>query len=98
MTDPIAPPQSPYLKGNYAPVHSEIAAEDLKVIGEIPQDLAGTFVRNSSNPRFAPKGRYHWFDGDGMLHGVRLRDGIQRIDVERSQCYCQPFVVATREP
>jgi len=75
MTDPIAPPQSPYLKGNYAPVHSEIAAEDLKVIGEIPQDLAGTFVRNSSNPRFAPKGRYHWFDGDGMVHGVHIARG-----------------------
>ncbi len=75
MTDPIAPPVSPYLKGNYAPVHTEIAAEDLKVIGELPRDLAGTFVRNSSNPRFTPKGRYHWFDGDGMVHGVHIARG-----------------------
>jgi carotenoid cleavage dioxygenase len=33
------------------------------------------FVRNGPNPQFAPKGRYHWFDGDGMLHGVRLQGG-----------------------
>jgi carotenoid cleavage dioxygenase len=33
------------------------------------------FVRNGPNPQFAPVGKYHWFDGDGMLHGVRLHDG-----------------------
>jgi carotenoid cleavage dioxygenase-like enzyme len=75
MTEAIAAPQSPYLEGNYAPVPTEIAAENLKVIGEIPPDLAGTFVRNGSNPRFSPKGRYHWFDGDGMVHGVHIAAG-----------------------
>ncbi|HRK36736.1 MAG TPA: carotenoid oxygenase family protein, partial [Candidatus Hydrogenedentes bacterium] len=42
---------------------------------ELPNDLEGLFLRNSSNPRFQPKGRYHWFDGDGMVHGVLFRDG-----------------------
>jgi carotenoid cleavage dioxygenase-like enzyme len=65
----------PYLGGNYAPVRVEIDAHDLDVIGELPRDLAGMFVRNSSNPRFEPRGRYHWFDGDGMLHGVQIEDG-----------------------
>jgi carotenoid cleavage dioxygenase len=64
-----------YLRGNYAPVDREISAGPLEVIGEVPRDLSGVFVRNGSNPRFAPLGRYHWFDGDGMLHAVRLRDG-----------------------
>ncbi|MGB2925788.1 MAG: carotenoid oxygenase family protein, partial [Limnothrix sp.] len=33
------------------------------------------FLRNGPNPQFAPIGRYHWFDGDGMIHGVHLQNG-----------------------
>jgi carotenoid cleavage dioxygenase-like enzyme len=69
------PAISPYLEGNYAPIHREITAENLEVIGELPDDLAGMFIRTGSNPRFHPNGRYHWFDGDGMLHGIELEDG-----------------------
>lgn len=67
---------SPYLGGPYAPVKEEIAANDLQVVsGKIPKDLRGTFVRNGANPRRPPKGRYHWFDGDGMVHALALADG-----------------------
>ena len=66
---------NPYLEGNFAPVQSEITAENLEVIGELPADLNGMFVRNGPNPQFPPKGRYHWFDGDGMLHGVEISNG-----------------------
>jgi len=66
---------NPYLAGNFAPVHEEILVDNLTVIGELPIDLSGVFVRNGPNPQFAPRGRYHWFDGDGMLHGVRLHGG-----------------------
>jgi carotenoid cleavage dioxygenase-like enzyme len=66
---------SPYLAGNYRPVDSEGVDESLTVIGELPRELSGIFVRNGSNPRFAPPGRYHWFDGDGMLHAVHFEDG-----------------------
>jgi carotenoid cleavage dioxygenase-like enzyme len=67
---------SPYLEGPYAPVLEEIVARDLEVVaGAIPADLEGTFVRNGANPRLPPKGRYHWFDGDGMLHAVSLSGG-----------------------
>ena len=65
-----------YLEGPYAPVHEEIVARDLVIThGEIPKDLAGTFVRNGANPKMAPKGRYHWFDGDGMLHAIAFENG-----------------------
>lgn len=66
----------PYLSGPYAPVTEEVTATALPVVGELPRDLGGVFVRNSSNPRFAPRGRYHWFDGDGMLQAVGLEDGV----------------------
>jgi carotenoid cleavage dioxygenase len=67
---------NPYLESVFAPVREETTAEDLAVIaGEVPRDLAGAYVRNGPNPRFDPTGRYHWFDGDGMLHALRFADG-----------------------
>ncbi|TKC93665.1 carotenoid oxygenase family protein [Polyangium fumosum] len=66
---------SAYLAGNWGPVHDELDVPDLQVIGEIPKDLRGTFLRNGPNAQFAPTGRYHFFDGDGMVHAVRVEDG-----------------------
>ncbi|HEY2515215.1 MAG TPA: carotenoid oxygenase family protein [Polyangiaceae bacterium] len=65
----------PYLSGNYAPQLEEITAQDLAVKGELPKDLVGIYTRIGSNPRFTPKGRYHWFDGDGMVHAVHFEEG-----------------------
>jgi len=67
--------QNPFLQGNFAPWRMEGVAEDLEVVGEIPRELNGTYYRNGPNPAFEPRGRYHWFDGDGMIHAIRLRDG-----------------------
>ena len=67
---------NPYLHGPYTPVISEITAVDLRVTaGEIPADLCGAYMRNGPNPVLEPKGQYHWFDGDGMVHAVYFRDG-----------------------
>ncbi|MDJ0601918.1 MAG: carotenoid oxygenase family protein [Crocosphaera sp.] len=66
---------NPYLSGNFAPVSREITANNLTVIGEIPHNLRGIFLRNGPNPQFSPIGNYHWFDGDGMIHGVEIEDG-----------------------
>ena len=68
-------PDNPFLQGPFAPVHEEITIEDLKVIGKLPADLDGMYVRNGPNLQFPPKQNYHLFEGDGMLHGVRIRDG-----------------------
>ena len=73
--EPAEWPDSPFLEGNYAPVAEEVTAEALRVIGAIPDALEGMYVRNGPNPQFPATGNYHWFDGDGMLHGVLLRDG-----------------------
>ncbi|MCB9751892.1 MAG: carotenoid oxygenase family protein [Myxococcales bacterium] len=74
-------PRDPYLEGCYAPVQTESPAGGVVLraaVGAVPRDLTGVFVRNGSNPRFAPRGRYHWFDGDGMLHAVSLAGGVAR--------------------
>jgi carotenoid cleavage dioxygenase-like enzyme len=62
-----------HLRGNYAPVSDEVTAFDLQVIGEVPAELNGLYVRNGANPVTGTSA--HWFLGNGMLHGVRLRDG-----------------------
>ncbi len=64
-----------YLSDQFAPVHEEVVAENLTVHGELPRELTGMFCRNSPNPQFEPLGRYHWFDGDGMIHGLHVENG-----------------------
>ncbi|KAH9774528.1 Carotenoid 9,10(9',10')-cleavage dioxygenase 1 [Citrus sinensis] len=65
-----------YLSGNFAPVPDETPpTKDLHVIGRLPDCLNGEFVRVGPNPKFAPVAGYHWFDGDGMIHGLRIKDG-----------------------
>ena len=65
-----------YLDGNFAPVTDEVTATDLPVTGTIPESLHGRFLRNGPNPIGAvDPATYHWFGGDGMVHGVRLADG-----------------------
>jgi carotenoid cleavage dioxygenase len=67
---------NPYLQGNYGPVHEEVTATELPVAGAIPEELNGRYLRNGPNPATAPDpASYHWFTGDGMVHGIRLRDG-----------------------
>jgi carotenoid cleavage dioxygenase len=75
MTTAEARVESPFLDGNFAPVRDEIDAESLPVLGELPPELDGVFVRNGPNPQFHPIRGYHWFGGDGMLHGVSIRGG-----------------------
>jgi carotenoid cleavage dioxygenase-like enzyme len=75
-TDEDVPPdENLFLAGDFAPVREESTIDDLDVIGKLPNELNGFFVRNGPNPQFQPRNRYHLFEGDGMLHGVRLEDG-----------------------
>ena len=65
-----------YLQGNYAPVKNIVSETNLNVIGEIPNELSGVYMRNGPNPMGSPNNKkYHWFTGEGMLHGVRIDNG-----------------------
>ena len=65
-----------YLEGEFAPLHEEYTLTDLEVTGTIPDHLDGRYLRNGPNPigEIDPE-LYHWFVGDGMVHGIRIRDG-----------------------
>ena len=67
---------NPYLTGNFAPVRSEDDFLDVKVRGDIPRTLRGTYYRNGPNPQFEPRDpNHHWFAGDGMIHAFHIADG-----------------------
>ncbi|KMO67334.1 carotenoid oxygenase family protein [Mycolicibacterium chlorophenolicum] len=65
-----------YLSGAFAPLAQEYTLTDLEVTGSLPDFLDGRYLRNGPNPigEIDPK-LYHWFVGDGMVHGIRIRDG-----------------------
>ncbi len=71
--------RNPYLEGFLAPVQHEVTATDLPVTGHLPEHLDGRDLRNGPNPAAeVDPATYHWFSGDGMVHGVALRDGKAR--------------------
>jgi carotenoid cleavage oxygenase len=65
-----------WLRGLYAPLTEELTAFELPVSGCLPVELDGRYLRNGPNPvGSVDPATFHWFTGDGMVHGVRLRDG-----------------------
>ena len=72
----LQPSNHPYLNGAWTPLHEEVDADDLEVIsGAIPRDIAGVYLRNTENQIHQPLGRFHPFDGDGMVHAMVFEDG-----------------------
>lgn len=67
--------EHPYMNGAWTPNYEEYDATDLEVIGEIPKDLDGTYLRNTENPVHQSLGPYHPFDGDGMVHMMGFFEG-----------------------
>ena len=69
---------NPYLAKNFAPIRSEDDFE-LDVEGKIPDALTGALFRIGPNPQFEPRDpNYHWFSGDGMVHGFYVEGGKVR--------------------
>ena len=66
---------NPFLNFPYGAIQMECEARDLIVEGEVPADLNGTLYRAGPNQRFAPRGDYHLFAGDGMVHAFHISGG-----------------------
>ena len=77
-----------HLRGNGRPVTEERTVADLKVTGSIPPELDGRYLRNGANPFTGTS--IHPFFGDGMVHGVRLRDG--NAEWYRNRYVQTPFI------
>jgi len=73
---PAAP--HPFLTGLHAPMTRELTIGDLPVSGTIPAALDGRYLRIGPNPIHADPASYHWFVGEGMVHGLRIEGGRAR--------------------
>lgn len=75
----LQPSDNPYLGGAWTPSFGEwdatFANGDVEVIGTIPSDIDGVYVRTGENQIHEPIGRYHPFDGDGFLHSIAFKNG-----------------------
>ena len=71
----LAKTGSPYLVGIHAPMRSELTLQDLAVTGSIPAGLNGRYLKMGANPVRPDPAGHHWFLGDGMVHGIAIRDG-----------------------
>lgn len=65
----------PFLTGIHKPMDREVTLEDLPVTGAIPAELDGRYLRIGPNPAKPEAKGYHWFVGDGMVHGIALKQG-----------------------
>ena len=72
---PPPPGGNPFLTGIHTPLTEELTLTDLAVTGTIPAALNGRYLRIGPNPVSADPASYHWFTGDGMVHGLALADG-----------------------
>lgn len=65
----------PYRSGAWRPQTIEYDAVDMPIIGRVPDDLSGIYLRNTENPLHPNVERYHPFDGDGMIHMMAFSNG-----------------------
>src|SRR3954462_15002584 len=68
----------PFLSGAFEPLRIESEQPRLRLEGELPAGLTGTFYRIGPNPQFPPRGAYNPLNGDGMVHAFRIGGG--RLD------------------
>ena len=65
---------NPYVQRNFRPVREEVTEFELEVVGDIPTELSGRYLRNGPNPFADVPSNHHWFRA-GMVHGIRLLEG-----------------------
>ena len=76
---PAEPTVAQDRRRGFLSAQQECEATDLRVQGQLPDWLHGTYLLNGPAQWDLPKRSYaHWFDGLAMLHGFRIQAGQVR--------------------
>ncbi len=67
--------EAPYMVGIHQPMRTELTLEHPAVTGSLPPGLNGRYLKMGANPANPNPAGQHWFLGDGMVHGIALREG-----------------------
>ena len=73
---------APYVAGNFAPLKSEVTSFDLEVIGHVPEELTGRFLRIGPNP----------IDDLDQVRLVRLRLDVQGNEHQTRADLLRPLI------
>jgi hypothetical protein len=64
-----------FLQSSFGPDREEVTADNLTVIGKLPPEMDGMFVRNGPNPQFPPIKKAViascWREGPSEAHGAK---------------------------
>jgi carotenoid cleavage dioxygenase-like enzyme len=86
----LKPSNHPYLNGAVdAALRGGERERSRRHRGKIPDDIDGVYLRNTENQIHQPLGRFHPFDGDGMIHQIELprRPRSYRNRFVRTRCF-----------
>lgn len=87
---------SPVLKGEWEPQCDPDATRlhnNLPIVGTLPEDLNGAFIRVGPNFPVTPPSNCHLFDGDGACAVFRMENGSASLDWQWCVT-CYPVVLS----
>ena len=58
--------------GMWSPIKEQAEHIQLDIQGILPPELRGSYYRNGPNPLILNQPGYHQFDGDGMVHCIKI--------------------------
>jgi hypothetical protein len=68
---------NPVLIQNFGPIKRQQNYRVANIThGKVPTDINGIYLRNGPDAKYIPENKsHHWFDGDAMIHALRIKDG-----------------------
>ena len=81
-----------YLKDKFSPVFEEQTIKINHNNEKFNKLEKSFFAQIGSNPRYTNDEDYHWFDGDGMIHGLFFNNSLTNVSLPEAKSSAFPFL------